>query len=126
MIQNQNLTTLFVLVVLLVFYFFQIFQRVKLVYLFRSVKYHFRNILTPYSSDDLGISGKGWASYDMSSHILSPIPGRILVFRTYDNKYAKMEIVYYYDSPDPQPSEGDYGGFYTFNYVYQSDGTINL
>ena len=59
MIQNQNLTTLFVLVVLLVFYFFQIFQRVKLVYLFRSVKYHFRNILTPYSSDDLGISGTG-------------------------------------------------------------------
>ena len=57
MIQNQNLTTLFVLVVLLVFYFFQIFQRVKLVYLFRSVKYHFSNILTQYSSDDLVISG---------------------------------------------------------------------
>ena len=59
MIRNQDLTTLFALVVLLVFYFFQIFQRVKLVYLFRSVKYHFRNILTPYSSDDLGISGTG-------------------------------------------------------------------
>ena len=59
MIRNQDLTTLFVLIVLLVFYFFQIFQRVKLVYLFRSVKYHFRNILTPYSSDDLGISGTG-------------------------------------------------------------------
>ena len=59
MIRNQDLTTLFVLIVLLVFYFFQIFQRVKLVYLFRSVKYHFRNILIPYSSDDLGISGTG-------------------------------------------------------------------
>ena len=59
MIRNQDITTLFVLVVLLVLYFFQIFQRVKLVYLFRSVKYHFRNILTPYSSDDLGISGTG-------------------------------------------------------------------
>ena len=59
MIRNQDLTTLFALVVLLVFYFFQIFQRVKLVYLFRSVKYHFRNILIPYSSDDLGISGTG-------------------------------------------------------------------
>ena len=84
------------------------------------------NTSGPAIIDDLGISGQGWCSYDMSSHILSPIPGRILVFRTYDNKYAKMEIVYYYDSPDPQPSEGDYGGFYTFNYVYQSDGTINL
>ena len=59
MIRNQDITTLLVLVVLLVLYFFQIFQRVKLVYLFRSVKYHFRNILTPYSSDDLGISGTG-------------------------------------------------------------------
>ena len=59
MIRNQDLTTLFVLIVLLVFYFFQIFQRVKLVYLFRSFRYHFRNILVPYSSDDLGISGSG-------------------------------------------------------------------
>ena len=59
MTRNQDLTTLFVIVVLLVFYFFQIFQRVKLVYLFRSVKYHFFNILTPYSSDDLGISCTG-------------------------------------------------------------------
>ncbi len=59
MIRNQDLTTLFVLIVLLVFYLFQIFQRVKLVYLFRSFRYHFRNILVPYSSDDLGISGSG-------------------------------------------------------------------
>ena len=69
--------------------------------------------------DDLGISGDGWASYDMSTHIISPIAGRILVFRTHDNKYAKMEILYYYDSPNPDPSNGDYGGYYTFNYVYQ-------
>ena len=80
----------------------------------------------PAIIDDLGISGQGWASYDMYEHILSPTPGRILVFRTHDNKYAKMEILYFYDSPDPQPSEGDYGGFYTFNYVYQSDGGITF
>ena len=73
----------------------------------------------PAIVDDLGISGYGWASYDMSTHIISPIAGRILVFRTHDDKYAKMEIVYYYDSPNPDPSNGDYGGYYTFNYVYQ-------
>ena len=71
--------------------------------------------------DDLGISGKGWASYNYQTHIISPIPGRILVFRTHNNKYAKMEILYFYDSPEPDPSNGDYGGFYTFNYVYQSE-----
>ena len=53
--------------------------------------------------------------------LLSPTAGKVLVFRTHDNKYAKMEILYFYDSPDPDPSNGDYGGFYTFNYVYQSE-----
>jgi len=77
------------------------------------------NTSGPAIVDDLGISGNGWASYDMSTHIISPIAGRILVFRTHDNKYAKMEILYYYDSPNPDPSNGDYGGYYTFNYVYQ-------
>ncbi len=84
------------------------------------------NTSGPAIVDDLGISGDGWASYDMSTHIISPIAGRILVFRTHDNKYAKMEILYFYDNPDPQSSEGDYGGFYTFNYVYQSDGGITF
>ena len=84
------------------------------------------NISGPAIVDDLGISGNGWASYDMSTHIISPIAGRILVFRTHDNKYAKMEIVYYYDSPNPDPSNGDYGGYYTFNYVYQSDGGLTF
>ena len=59
MIQNQDITSFFILFVLLVFYLFQIFQRVKLVYLFRSFGYHFRNILLPYNSDDLSVSGSG-------------------------------------------------------------------
>ena len=59
MIQNQVLSSLFILILLLVFYLFQIFQRVKLVYLFRSFGYHFRNILLPYNSDDLSVSGSG-------------------------------------------------------------------
>jgi len=59
MILNQNLTTFFVLIIIFVFYLFQIFQKVKLVYLFRSIRYHFRNILVPYNSDDLNISGSG-------------------------------------------------------------------
>ena len=59
MIRNQDLTTLFIIIIFLVFYFLQIFQRVKLVYLFRSLSYHFRNILRPYNIDDLGISGSG-------------------------------------------------------------------
>ena len=59
MIQNQVLSSLFILILLLVLYLFQIFQRVKLVYLFRSFGYHFRNILLPYNSDDLSVSSSG-------------------------------------------------------------------
>ena len=59
MIQNQDISSFIVLFVLLVFSLFQIFQKVKLVYLFRSLSYHFRNILRPYNIDDLGISGSG-------------------------------------------------------------------
>ena len=59
MIQNQDITSFFVLFVLLIFSLFQIFQKVKLVYLFRSFGYHFRNIMLPYNSDDLSISSSG-------------------------------------------------------------------
>ena len=83
-------------------------------------------ILENMMVDDLGISGEGWASYNYQTHIISPIPGRILVFRTHNNKYAKMEILYFYDSLNPDTGNGDIGGYYTFNYVYQSDGTTNF
>ena len=83
-------------------------------------------ILNNIMIDDLGVSGQGWASYSFSTHLFSPRAGRILVFRTYDNKYAKMEILYFYDTPNPITSDGDIGGFYTFNYVYQSAGEINF
>jgi hypothetical protein len=83
-------------------------------------------ILKNIMIDDLGVSEQGWASYSFSTHLFSPRAGRILVFRTHDNKYAKMEIIYFYDSPNPVTSDGDIGGFYTFNYVYQSEGEINF
>ena len=83
-------------------------------------------ILNNIMIDDLGVSGQGWASYSFSTHLFSPRAGRILVFRTHDNKYAKMEIIYFYDSLNPDTGSGDIGGYYTFNYMYQSTGEINF
>ena len=37
--------------------------------------------------DDFGFTGLGWCSYNQISHVISPIPGKVLVFRTHDNKY---------------------------------------
>jgi hypothetical protein len=83
-------------------------------------------ILNNIMIDDLGVSGQGWASYSFSTHLFSPRAGRILVFRTHDYKYAKMEIIYFYDSLNPDTGNGDIGGFYTFNYVCQLDGTTSF
>jgi len=67
--------------------------------------------------DDMGYQQMGWCVYDQTTNIISPIAGKILVFRTHDNKYAKVEILNFYDST----MSNIYGGFYTFNYVYQSE-----
>ena len=58
MIQNQELTSFFVLALIIVFYLFQVFQKTKLLYLFRSAHYHFANILFLYNKEDLNVHGK--------------------------------------------------------------------
>lgn len=72
--------------------------------------------------DDFGFTGMGWCAYDQTTHVITPIPGKVLVFRTHDNKYTKVEILNFYDTPMTSP----YGGFYTFNYVYQSGGELTF
>ena len=67
----------------------------------------------------------GWSLYNNDipqAPILEPLAGKIFVFRTHDNKYAKVEILNFYDNPMTNP----YGGYYTFNYVYQADGTTTF
>ncbi|TKS57274.1 HmuY family protein [Mesohalobacter halotolerans] len=69
-------------------------------------------------------SGNGWYNYDFATNILSPIPGKIIVVKTSDGKYAKIEILSYYeDAPsDIDPFE-DAPRYYTFRYAYNpNDG----
>ncbi|TAH18997.1 MAG: hypothetical protein EAZ08_10080 [Cytophagales bacterium] len=68
-------------------------------------------------------SGMGWYNYNPATMIITPIAGKVLVIRTGDGKFAKMEILSYYkDSPTtitlttPQRH-------YTFRYIYQPNGT---
>jgi len=77
-----------------------------------------------------GGSGNGWYNYDFMTNTINPIPGRVLVIRTRDNRYAKVEILSYYkDSPEeitPEIAANDLR-YYTFNYVYQpSEGTASF
>ena len=63
MILTNDIINFFVLILILVFYFFTIYQKVKLLYLFRSLQYHFTNLFFPYNADDLTISKISYINY---------------------------------------------------------------
>ncbi len=74
-------------------------------------------------------SGNGWYNYDPATHIVTPIPGRTIVVRTADGRYAKMRILSYYKgAPDPGAidREANPARYYTFEYVFQPDGSRRL
>ncbi|HEY5825364.1 MAG TPA: HmuY family protein [Cyclobacteriaceae bacterium] len=64
-------------------------------------------------------SGKGWYTYNGATNLITPTAGKVLIFRTADNKYAKVEILSYYKGNKATPTSTDASGFYSFKYVYQ-------
>lgn len=71
-------------------------------------------------------SGNGWYNYNSTTHVISPIPGRIILMRTNAGNYAKVEIFSYYKDNPPIANVNvmtNPSGFYTFRYVLQPDGS---
>ncbi len=65
-------------------------------------------------------SGNGWYNYaGPPSHLITPIAGKVIVVRTHDNHYAKVEILSYYKGAPAEPTSDNETQHYTFNYVYQ-------
>ena len=65
-------------------------------------------------------SGNGWYTYTgPPEHLILPIPGKTLVIRTRDLKYAKVEILSYYKDLDD--SVAGNARYYTFNYLYNAN-----
>lgn len=73
-------------------------------------------------------SGNGWYSYNMTSHLITPIAGKVFVVKTHDGKYAKFEILSYYkDAPvTPDPLNLESTKYYTFNFAYQANSTTTF
>lgn len=77
-------------------------------------------------------SGKGWYNYDGATNLLTPIPGRVLVIRTANGNYAKVEILNYYrGGVTPSASASDEiktneQRYYTFRYTYQPNGSTTF
>lgn len=95
----------------------------------RFVQDQSNGLAIPASSD------QGWYNYSgfgnpnpADDNLVTPLPGRVLVFRTTEGRYAKMEILSYYkDAPENPSGFTDEGRYYTFNYVYQpNEGQINF
>ncbi|WP_229252805.1 HmuY family protein [Dyadobacter helix] len=62
-----------------------------------------------------GGSGNSWYNYDMKVHAILPIPGRTLLIKMADGKFAKLEIISYYKgAPDEVPTEES--SYFTFRY----------
>ena len=72
-------------------------------------------------------SGNGWYSYNMTSHLITPIAGKVFVVKTHDGKYAKFEILNYYkDSPAEPNYMTAVSGYYSFNFAYQANSTTTF
>ncbi|GGZ15938.1 hypothetical protein GCM10007049_05210 [Echinicola pacifica] len=68
--------------------------------------------------------GNGWYNYDMTSHFITPIAGRVIVVKTNAGNYAKMDILSFFKG-NPTTSEMALENMYyfTFRYVLQPNGT---
>ncbi len=71
-------------------------------------------------------SGNGWYNYDPATNVISPIAGRVLLVRTSEGKYAKMEILSYYKDSPLAPTNTSIDRYYTFRYNFQANGTTTL
>jgi hypothetical protein len=71
-------------------------------------------------------SGMGWYNYNSATFTVTPIPGRILLFKTSKGNYVKMEILSYYRGNPPVPQINPMttpSAHYTFRYILQPNGT---
>jgi hypothetical protein len=74
-------------------------------------------------SGALALPKSTWYSYNGQTHQISPVAGKVLVVKTSNGHYAKMEILSYYKDQDTSKDSR----YYSFNYVYNPNiGDKNL
>ena len=71
-------------------------------------------------------SGAGWYNYNSATFTVTPIPGRILLFKTSKGNYVKLEIMSYYKGNPPVAQINPMttpSAHYTFRYILQPNGS---
>jgi hypothetical protein len=88
--------------------------------------YNVDNKNTPAYAIPTG-SGNGWYNYDGATMLVSPIAGRVIIIKTANGKFAKMEILSYYkDAPAAPNAMTDAARYFSLRYIFQPDGSKNL
>lgn len=68
----------------------------------------------------------GWYSYNMTTHVISPVTGAIIVLKTANGNYAKLEVTSYYKDAPVTPDQNSASRYYNFRFAYQPNGTRNF
>jgi len=77
-------------------------------------------------------SNRAWFVYNPQANLVTPIPGRVLVIRTANGKFAKVEVLNYYkggQTPAVSATDDDKirkQRFYTFRFAFQPNGTTTF
>lgn len=80
---------------------------------------------SPFVSGVSTTTNNWWFNAGTStSTIIAPLAGQVILVRTNDNRYAKLEILSYYKgAPATVNNLTDLDRYYTFRYVYQPNDT---
>lgn len=85
---------------------------------------------TGYSTETVGLESSStlaWGTYNPQSMLVFPLDGKTLVIKTADGNYAKVRIISYYEgAPDVPDAFVHQSRYFTFEFVYQPDGSRNL
>lgn len=71
-------------------------------------------------------SGNGWYDYNGATNIITPRAGKVFVVKTHDGKYAKFEILSYYQNAPATPDATSVTRYFTFNFAYQANSTTTF
>jgi hypothetical protein len=76
------------------------------------------------TSNRLAIKDGSWYDYNLATHAFVPKAGKVFIFRTADNRYAKMQILE--ANYDPFVGQTPDKINYKIQFVYQADGSTSL
>jgi hypothetical protein len=74
-------------------------------------------------------SGSGWYNYNSATFTVTPIPGRVILVKTTEKNYVKMEIISYYKGNPPVEQINPMttpSAHYTFRYILQPNGSTRF